>query len=331
MKYLITSLLACTLILTACKSESETAPETTKAPEKKALSINADGTFFKISLAQWSLHKPIEAGTLSPMDFAQKAKELGFDGIEYVSSMYVPMIKKYENLELAYQNILVPLKLKSEQYEVENLVMMVDNEGDLASSDPQEIERAIANHSMWIDVAEYLGCHSVRVNLFGNEDNRANWRAQATSSLRRLSVYAQQKKINIIVENHGGFSSFGGLLAKTIADVRQPNCGTLPDFGNFCMEREGGAQWEGACIDEYDKYQGVKELMPYAKAVSAKSYAFDAEGNETTIDYVKMIQIVKDAGYDGYIGVEYEGDEEDPTAGIQATKDLLIKSAKAIK
>lgn len=331
MKYLFTSLLACALALTACKSESDTKIEDNKEPEKKALTINPDGTFFKISLAQWSLHKPIEAGTLSPMDFAQTAKELGFDGVEYVSSMYVPMIKAYENLDLAYQNILVPLKLKSEQYGVENLVMMVDNEGDLASSDPQEIARAIANHSMWIDVAEYLGCHSVRVNLFGNDDNRANWRVQASSSLRRLSVYARQKNINIIVENHGGFSSYAALLAKTILDVNQPNCGTLPDFGNFCMEREGGARWGAPCIDEYDKYQGVKELMPFAKAVSAKSYAFDAEGNETTIDYVKMLQIVKDAGYDGYIGVEFEGDAEDPTAGIQATKDLLIKAAKEVK
>ena len=331
MKYLFTSLLACALALTACKSESDTKIEDNKEPEKKALTINPDGTFFKISLAQWSLHKPIEAGTLSPMDFAKTAKELGFDGIEYVSSMYVPEIKKYNNMDLAYQNILLPLKLKSEQYGVENLIIMVDNEGDLASSDPQEIARAIANHSMWIDVAEYLGCHSVRVNLFGNDDNQANWRAQATSSLRRLSVYAQQKKINIIVENHGGFSSYAALLGKTIANVRQPNCGTLPDFGNFCLEREGGARWGAPCVEEYDKYQGVKELMPYAKAVSAKSYAFDAEGNETTIDYVKMLQIVKDAGYDGYIGVEFEGDAEDPTAGIQATKDLLIKAAKEVK
>lgn len=331
MKYLFTSLLACALLLTACKSESNTEKNEDKTPEKEALALNPDGTFFKMSLAQWSLHKPIEAGTLSPMDFAKTAKELGFDGIEYVSSMYVPTIKKYANLEEAYEKILVPLKLKSEQYGVENLIIMVDNEGDLASSDPKEIARAIANHSMWIDVAEYLGCHSVRVNLFGNEDNVGAWRTQATSSLKRLSVYAQQKNINIIVENHGGFSSNAGLLSKTIANVRMPNCGTLPDFGNFCLEREGGARWGAACVKEYDKYQGVEELMPHAKAVSAKSYAFDAAGNETTIDYTKMLGLVKEAGYSGYIGVEYEGDDEDPTAGINATRDLLIKAAKAIK
>jgi sugar phosphate isomerase/epimerase len=331
MKYLFTSLLACLLVLTACKSESETKLEEEKTPEKKALSIHPDGTFFKMSLAQWSLHKPIEAGTLSPMDFAKTAKELGFDGIEYVSSMYVPAIKKYASLDEAYSKILVPLKLKSEQYGVENLIIMVDNEGDLASSDPKEIARAIANHSMWIDVAEYLGCHSVRVNLFGNEDNVGAWRVQATSSLTRLAAYALQKNVNIIVENHGGFSSNAALLSKTVGNVRMPNCGVLPDFGNFCLAREGGARWGGACIETYDKYQGVEELMPLAKAVSAKSYAFDADGNESTIDYEKMLRIVKDAGYDGYIGVEYEGDDEDPTAGIKATKDLLIKAAKAIK
>ncbi|MFT5861413.1 MAG: sugar phosphate isomerase/epimerase [Flavobacteriales bacterium] len=331
MKYLFTSLLAFLLLLTACKSGSDTEPEETKIPEKKVLTINPDGTFFKMSLAQWSLHKPIEAGTLSPMDFAKTAKEMGFDGIEYVSSMYVPAIKEYDNLEEAYEKILVPLKLKSEQYGVENLIIMVDNEGDLASSDPKEVARAIANHSMWIDVAEYLGCHSVRVNLFGNEDNQAAWRAQATSSLKRLSTYAQQKKINVIVENHGGFSSNAGLLWKTISGVSMSNCGTLPDFGNFCLAREGGARWGAACVEEYDKYRGVEELMPLAKAVSAKSYAFDADGNETTIDYEKMLRIVKDAGYDGYIGVEFEGDAADPTAGISATKNLLIKAAKAIK
>lgn len=330
MKYLFTSLLACALLLTACKSESDTKTEEVKAPEKKTMALNPDGTFFKISLAQWSLHKSIASGALSPMDFPKKAKELGFDGVEYVSSMYVPAIKKYETLEEAFEKILVPLKLKSEQYGVENLVIMVDDEGDLASSDPKEIARAIANHSMWIDVAEYLGCHSVRVNLFGNEDNQAAWRTQATSSLRRLSAYASQKNVNIIVENHGGLSSNAALLAKTIANVRMPNCGTLPDFGNFCIAREGGARWGATCLKEYDKYKGVEELMPQAKAVSAKSYAFDADGNETTIDYIKMLRLVKEAGYDGYIGVEYEGDiaEED---GIKATKDLLIKAAKAIK
>ncbi len=329
MRLFYSSLLACTLLFTACKSDPKPAKEV--VPEKKEMTINEDGTFFKMSLAQWSLHEPILSGEMSPMDFAKTAKELGFEGIEYVSTLYRPEIKKYATLEEAFDRILVPLKLKSEQYGVENLIIMVDDEGDLASSDPKEIARAIANHSMWIDVAEYLGCHSIRVNLFGNDNDKREWMYRSARNLERLALYAKQKNINIIVENHGGFSSNAEMLAKVIADVGMDNCGTLPDFGNFCLEREGGERWGAPCVKEYDKYKGVAQLMPQAKAVSAKSYAFDENGNETTIDYTKMLEIVKEAGYNGYIGVEYEGDLEDPKEGIIATRELLIKAANAIK
>jgi hypothetical protein len=119
----------------------------------------------------------------------------------------------------------------------------------------------------------------------------------------------------VLVENHGGLSSNGAWLAGVMARVRLPNCGTLPDFGNFQIQ--GG--------ETYDRYKGVTELMLYAKAVSAKSHAFDDQGDETSTDYLTMMTIVLDAGYRGYVGIEYEGRDLDEYAGIRATKDLLLR------
>jgi hypothetical protein len=78
-----------------------------------------------------------------------------------------------------------------------------------------------------------------------------------------------------------------------------------------------------SCVEEYDRYQGVEELMPFAKAVSAKSYDFDAAGNETTIDFQRMVRIVKKSGYKGFLGIEYEGSRLSEAEGIKATKKLL--------
>lgn len=338
MKYLITSAIACAFLFTSCKEEPK--EEQTVQVKQEQVSRMADdpqvvdenGVFFKLSLAQWSLHREIESGALNPMDFARKASEMGFDGVEYVSALYRPEVKKYKNQQEAIQNILVPLKLRSEQYGVKNLIIMVDDEGDLASSDMKTMEDAINKHSYWVDAAAYLGCHSIRVNLFADEDTSIrDWMQNSITALRRLGTYAAQKNVNVIVENHGGYSSNAEALAKVMANVKLQNVGVLPDFGNFCLEREGGERWGTPCVKEYDKYKGIAELMPYAKGVSAKSYAFDENGNETTIDYEKMLGIVKDAGYGGYIGVEYEGDALSEEEGILATKKLLLKAAKTIK
>ena len=136
--------------------------------------------------------------------------------------------------------------------------------------------------------------------------------------------------INVIVENHGGYSSDGSWLASVIQNTEMANCGTLPDFGNFCIERDSGKQWEGKCINEFDRYKGVEMFMPLAKSVSAKSHDFDENGNETHTDYSKMLKIVKNAGYSGYIGVEYEGSELSEYEGIKATKALLEKIGKEL-
>jgi len=275
---------------------------------------------YGISLAQWSLHKMIKIDkTLNPIDFAQKSKELGFDAIEYVSTLYRPILEKLSIKEMTKELI-----NKSKEYDVKNLLIMVDDEGNLSSSNLSEIKEAIEKHKRWIEMASKLECHSVRVNLEG-EDQLDKWKDNSIKGLSMLSEFASNYNINIIVENHGGNSSIGKELAEVIKNVNLDNCGTLPDFGNFCIKRKNGSLYDGPCDIEYDKYEGMKDLMSYAKAVSAKSYDFDQFGNETTIDFKKMIDIVKEFNYNGYLGIEYEGNNHSESDGIELTKKLIQK------
>jgi len=312
------------LLTISCKEQN------TKEKETPKTELAEKTPFFKLSLAQWSLHKAINEGSLNPVDFAQKANEMGFEGLEYVSGLYNDYLEKNKDQEHAFQNLLDTLKLKSETYGMKNLLIMIDGEGELAHTDKKERDQAIENHKKWVDAAAFLGCHSIRVNIFGNDDKPELWSKFSTESLKKLCEYGKEKNVNIIVENHGGLSSNASLLTKVIANVQMDNCGVLPDFGNFCLKREGGKRWGAPCIEEYDKYKGIKELMPYAKGVSAKSYDFDTDGNETTIDFARMLKIVKDAGYTGFIDVEYEGDRLSEEEGIKATKDLLSKIGKEL-
>jgi sugar phosphate isomerase/epimerase len=211
------------------------------------------------------------------------------------------------------------------QYNMQNVLIMIDNEGDLASSDEATRMQAIANHKLWIDAANQMGCSAVRMNLFGEKDPE-KWVANSISSLSDLADYAADKNINVIVENHGRLSSNVPFLMQVINGTGKTNCGTLPDFGNFCIAEEGyGSLFDGSCKKVYDPYQGVSEMISSAFGVSAKAYDFDAEGNETTLDYRRLISIVKEAGYNGFIGVEYEGDRLSERDGIIATKNLLEK------
>lgn len=261
---------------------------------------------FSISLAEWSLHKSIFGGKIDNRDFAKVAKEeFGIDAIEYVNQFFKDKAK-----DAAY---LAELKKRAEDLGVKTLLIMVDGEGKLGDKEDAKRTQAVENHYKWVEAAKALGCHSIRVNA-GSDGTREEQLSLAADGLRRLSEFAAQHKLNVIVENHGGLSSDGKWLSDVMKKVNLPNCGTLPDFGNFY---------------EYDRYQGVQDLMPFAKAVSAKSYDFDASGNETKIDYPKMMKIVLDAGYRGYVGIEYEGSRLDEMAGIKATKALLEKCRTA--
>ena len=293
-------------------------------PSEKAHSN--EGVFFKLSLAQWSLHKYVEENKKSPFHFASQAKEMGFEGLEYVSQLY-----KFEIEKLGFDVVVDSLNKISKKESMQNILIMVDDEGDLADPDENMRNQAVENHKRWVDAASKLGCQSIRVNTFGTNDPQI-WKTTVVDGLRKLSEYAATKNINVLCENHGWLSSNPVELMKAINEVNMENCGTLPDFGNWCVKRADVNEKWGDCAEVYpDKYEGTKMMMPAAMAVSAKSYDFDEAGNETTIDYIKMLQIVKDAEYTGFIGVEYEGDRLNERDGIKATRDLLLKSASNLK
>ena len=319
------------LFLASCGDTKKKENEPDILVEETEEAEKAVEPFFKLSLAQWSLHKAIrDDKTLSNLDFAKKAKELGFEGVEYVSQLY-----KLEegNEQASLDSLVAELKKRSNEHGIQNVLIMIDHEGDLSVSDKAARDEAIRRHSMWVDAAAELGCSSVRVNLFGGEAEKDPkvWHENSVDGMGRLAEYAATKNINVIVENHGGLSSDAGKVVEVIKAINLPNCGTLPDFGNFCVKRDSGERWGGECIEQYDIYKGTEELMPYAKGVSAKAYDFDSLGHETTIDYAKMMNIIKDSGFKGFIGVEYEGNNLGEEEGILATKALLLKTAEEIK
>ena len=317
---IITITLSLTLLSGTLSSKSSTNKKTPADP--------APELFFDLSLAQWSLHKTIRSGTMSPYDFAKVASEFGFKGLEYVNGLY-PDVMNSENKTTALQAFVEKNKALAKQYNVKNVLIMIDDEGDLSSSEEQERMSAIENHKLWIDAAHQMGCTAVRLNLHG-EKEEAKWIKNSIESLSALSEYAAPFNINVIVENHGGKSSNANLLMQVINQVNFSNCGTLPDFGNFCMSENWGSLKDNKCDDPYDPYLGVSEMLPKAFGMSAKSYEFNANGDETILDYYKLLSIVKKGGYDGFIGVEYEGEVLSEKEGILATKRLLEKVAATL-
>lgn len=272
----------------------------------------AEAPLFRISLAQWSLHRALYAGELDNLDFPRVTREeYGIEAVEYVNSFF-----KEKARDRAY---LTDLKTRCDDHGVRSLLIMCDGEGALGDPDEAARLQAVENHHRWIEAARFLGCHSIRVNArsTGTPDEQ---RELAADGLRRLVEFAAPMGINVVVENHGGLSSNGAWLTSVMEAVDHPRCGTLPDFGNFQLS-EG--EW-------YDRYQGVAELMPYAKAVSAKSHVFDESGEEREIDFLRMMRIVLAAGYEGFVGIEYEGTELSEPEGIRATKVLLERVREAL-
>ena len=295
--------------------------------ENKQTVTNKD-SFFKTSLAQWSIHKSIREDGLSPYEFAKIAHELGFEGLEYVNALYSD-ITNSEDKASAMEEFITRNNDLAAKYNLKNVLIMIDGEGDLASSNPEERMIAVENHKLWIDAASKMNCSAIRINLKGEKEIE-NWIKYSVESFGALGEYAKPLNINVIVENHGGLSSNASLLMKVINQVNLENCGTLPDFGNFCMSEGYGSLKENNCKDLYDPYLGISEMLPKAFGLSAKSYAFDSNGDETSLDYYRLLSIAKDAGYNGFIGVEYEGNILSEKDGIIATKKLLEKAAKML-
>ena len=262
---------------------------------------------FLISLAEWSLHQALQAGTIKNLDFpVLAAKDYDIHCVEYVNSFFKDSARDAKYL--------AELNLRCKDNGVTNHLIMCDGEGALGASKKEERAQAVENHKRWVDAAKTLGCKTIRVNASG-DGTREEHQAQAADGLVQLATYADPLGINVIVENHGGVTSDGTWLAGVMKKAAHPRVGTLPDFGNFNL---GDGK-------QYDRYKGTAELMPYAKAVSAKSYDFDEQGNETTIDYEKMLKIVLAANYHSWLGIEYEGSRLSEKDGILATKALLLR------
>lgn len=288
---------------------------------------------FKISLAQWSLHRRIIGsaagrlfavsplpdlkaklrytpgdvlkGGLTTLEFPRTARrEFGIGAVDYVNTFMFGRARDARYLK--------DLKIRAEGEGVYNHVIMCDFEGDLGAPVAAERERAVHSHHQWVEAAAVLGCRFIRVNAA----SAGSWDEQvklAADGLHRLADYAGKHDVSVLVENHGGLSSNGRWLAEVIKFAAHPRLGTLPDFGNFAIDESSS----------YDPYRGVTDLMPFAGAVSAKSYDFDADGNETTFDYDRMLRIVREAGFSGYVSVEYEGHRLSEADGIRATKAIL--------
>ncbi|HOC17891.1 MAG TPA: sugar phosphate isomerase/epimerase family protein [Vicinamibacterales bacterium] len=257
---------------------------------------------FTISLAEWSLHRELQKKVLDNLDFAKVTRTVfDIDAIEYVNQFF-----KDKAEDAAY---LAELNKRAKDHNVHQHLIMVDGEGQLGDPDEAARKKAVENHYRWVTAAKTLGCASIRVNAASKGTPEEQMKL-AADGLRRLCEFAGQHQINVIVENHGGLSSHGDWLVGVMKLVNHPRCGTLPDFGNFY---------------EYDRYKGVAELMEYAKGVSAKTHDFDAQGNETTKDYPRLIKIMLDAGYHSWVGIEYEGEKLPEREGIAASLRLLKK------
>ena len=264
---------------------------------------------YKISLAEWSLHRTLFAKKMDHLDFPKVAKrDFGIDAIEPVNQFFKD--------KASDQKYLADFKQRAGDEGVKILLIMIDGEGALGDPDADGRRKAVENHHKWVEAAKFLGCHSIRVNADAKgQGSFDEQQKRAADGLRSLSEFAKKHEINVIVENHGGLSSHGEWLAGVMKTVNLPNCGTLPDFGNFAIKRD----------ENYDRYKGVRELMPFAKSVSAKSHDFDEQGNEIHTDYRKMMKIVLEHGYHGYVGIEYEGGKASEPEGIKLTKALLEK------
>jgi L-ribulose-5-phosphate 3-epimerase len=290
---------------------------------------------FRISLAQWSFHRALFGGdpgemmgwdeferrlhtdkyrsllggSMKPLDFAARAKkEFNIDAIEYVNVFFFDRARD--------SAFLAELKKRADSEGVRSVQIMCDGLGEIGDPDTKARTKVAENHFPWVEAAAYLGCHAIRVNAASDARlPREEQQKLVADGLRRLAEFADARKINVLVENHGGLSSNARWLAGIMKMVGHPRVGTLPDFGNYQISEK----------EEYDRYLGIKEMMPFAKGVSAKSYDFDEKGNETKMDYTRIMKVVLDAGFRGYVGIEYEGTRLSEADGIRATQKLLVR------
>lgn len=278
----------------------------------------------KLSLAQWSLHRALEKGELKAVNFARDAKEsYGINAVEYVNQFYTT--------QASDESFWNEMARKANDHGVESLLMMVDEEVQLGDIDKNKRTISVEAHYKWVHAAKLLGCHSIRVNAFGT-GSPDDLEASLVDGLGRLTEYAAKENIHVLLENHGLHTSNAHFMVGIIQQVNNPFLGTLPDFGNWCLNEEWGSTDPlKQCTNSFDPMEGLKTFLPYAKGVSAKSYDFDSDGNETQLDFHKLLEIVKNSEFDGHIGIEYEGERLSEPDGIATTKKLIEKVWSSLK
>ncbi|MGD0581553.1 MAG: TIM barrel protein [Bacteroidales bacterium] len=280
-------------------------------------------TGIKISLAEWSFHRALDDGKMDHLDFPSVAKsQYGISAVEYVNGFFGGKKMDFRTAakDMTY---LGELLKRSKDAGVFNHLLMCDDEGPLSSINEKERLDSVENHKKWIEAAAFLGCLTVRVNLHGDGDPDLRKKA-SIDSLTRLGGFAKPMNLNVVVENHGSVTSNAEWLTDVMKQVNMKNVGTLPDFGNWCISHPWGTIQEG-CKEMYDIYKGVGLMMKYAKGVSAKTYDFDANGEQPLLDYKRLIGIVKASGYKGYIGIEFEGFNQTEDEGVRKTIALVNK------
>lgn len=291
------------------------------APSMK--SFAPAGPEIKISLAEWSFHRALQAGKMDHLDFPSVAKnQYGIAAVEYVNGFFggSKMDFKTAAKDKTYLNELLK---RSKDAGVFNHLLMCDDEGPLSSVDEKVRLESVENHKKWVEVAAFLGCLTVRVNLHGEGDPDLR-KTASIDSLNRLGQFAKSMNINVVVENHGSVTSNAEWLTDVMKQVNMKNVGTLPDFGNFCISHPWGTIQEG-CKEMYDIYKGVELMLHYAKGVSAKTYDFDSNGEQPLLDYKRLIGIVKASGFSGYMGIEFEGFNQPEEDGVRNTQKLIKK------
>lgn len=265
------------------------------------------------SLAQWSFNRELFAGSMDNQGFIKRASEMGFEAVEYVSQFFQDKVEDFVFLD--------SLNAAARNAGIKNHLVMVDGAGLLGSQNDSIRRASVEAHKLWIDATSYLGCLYMRINAHG-DGTPEEMMITCEKSVRELAAYTKSKNVTILIENHGGLSNDGAWLKNLISKLQDVNVGSLPDFDNWCIERENGQLWGAPCIKEYPRYQGMEDLLPFAKAISIKAFDFDENGDETTIDFKKMFQLIHDYKYNEFLAIEYEGDSLSSDEGIEMTRAL---------
>ncbi|GAB5561933.1 MAG: hypothetical protein SynsKO_35800 [Synoicihabitans sp.] len=291
---------------------------------------------FTLSLSQWGFHRAIFGdardnyqdfittlhrapddvlrGDMDPRDIVWRARELGVGVVDLVNILWFGHGQDGPWL--------ADFKARARDAGVTFGVLMCDQLGRIAAKDSAERKRSISGHLDWMETAAELGCPFLRVNPYGDGSYLEQLKRGA-ETLHELADRSSDFGLEILVENHGHPGSNGAWLAMLIEQADHPRLGTYTDLDNFFM---GG--WNHDPQRRYDRTQGLFDLAPYTKAISAKTHDFGPDGEETTIDYQACLKILLDAGFTGLVGAEYEGHRLSEAEGSRLTVELLRREQK---